>query len=192
MNEETNRKFKLVEEKLIEMQGVSEQMTAKLEGENQTLIGGLQERFAEFDKLETKLKEEFQKCYTEMSSTKAHLDDVERRISSSGVTGGAFTQSSAGWDGKKIKLTGKDCPVAKMTEKMDVLEFRQWLATVERQLEGVHGFKGIDAVMEKLRFAKLKIDKDNHTDMFKNLAIEDPGTFANATCWEFDDTGRFL
>ena len=59
LNDETNRKFKLVEEKLTEMQGVSERMTAKLEGENQTLIGKLQERFAEFDQLEMKLKEEF-------------------------------------------------------------------------------------------------------------------------------------
>ena len=69
---------------------------------------------------------------------------MERRIAISGVIGGMGTGSTAMMDGKKAKLSAKYCPVAKMGDKLGVLEFRQWLMTIERQLESAFDMKGID------------------------------------------------
>ena len=136
---------------------------------------------ANFTELVEKLK-------TEFTSTRKYIDSVERKISSSGVTEGLGT----GGPDKKTKLSAKDCPVSKMAEKMDVLEFRQWLMTVERQLESACGMVGIDAGMEKLRFTREKMDKE----LFHRIIAECDG---DSSCpitsgpeWDFDETTRFF
>ena len=93
---------------------------------------------------------------TEFASTRSYIDSVEKRISESGLAGG--TGTGAGYD-RKSKLSAKDCPVAKLPEKCDILDFRQWLTTIERQLESAFNLVGIDEVFQKMRFIKDKIDK---------------------------------
>ena len=53
----------------------------------------------------------------------------------------------------------KDCPVVKLPEKYDILDFRQWSTTIERQLESAFNLVGIDEVFQNMRFIKDKIDK---------------------------------
>ena len=72
-----------------------------------------------------------------------------RRIRRTGIPGGAGTGAET--NNIKTRRNGKDWPVQKLSEKADVLEFRQWLKTIEFQLESCHGMTAIDKVTDKLR-----------------------------------------
>jgi hypothetical protein len=138
--------------------------------------------------LDAKLQELVVKLQQEFDNTKRYIDHVEKRITESGITGGAGTGS----DTRKAKLSVKDCPVSKMSDKPDILDFRQWMTTVERQLESAFGYMGIDDVFQKIRFLKEKIDKDEFDVIIGNLNASDDSSVRDGVHWDYDDSKRFI
>ena len=130
--------------------------------------------------METRLAAEF-------DSTKKFVTEIEDRIRRTGVAGGTDTGGHAG---KKSKLTTKDCPVMKMQEKINMLEFRQWMVTVELQLESAHDMAGVDKLFEKLRFVRDPITRETYTAMLAGLDGDFEFPITASPAWEFDATTR--
>ena len=125
----------------------------------------------------------------EFESTKKFITEIEDRIRKTGIAGGADTGGHAG---KKSKLTTKDCPVMKMQDKINVLEFRQWMVTVELQLESAHDMVGVDRLFEKLRFIRDPITRDTYTAIIAALDDDFECPINAGPAWEFDATTRFM
>ena len=119
----------------------------------------------------------------EFESTKKFITEIEDRIRKTGVAGGA---DIGGHAGKKSKLTTKDCPVMKMQEKINVLEFRQWMVTVELQLESAHDMVGVDRLFEKLRFIRDPITRETYTAIIAALDDDFECPIHAGPAWEFD------
>ena len=100
--------------------------------------------------------------------------------------GGAGTGSD-----RQVKLDRKDCRVDKLDEKADVIEFRQWIRTVELQLECVYNWQFVDVVFQELRRAKAKVDEDAF-DVIITSAAENSAGKVQHSQWDFDEKSRFL
>ena len=139
-------------------------------------------------KLESSYSELVVKLQEEFANTKRYIDHVEKRITESGMTGGMGTGS----ENKRNKLTVKDCPVSRMSEKPDILDFRQWITTVERQLESAFGYTGIDVVLQKLRFCKEKLCREDFDSIIFQLNADSECSVTDGMQWNFDDSTRFI
>ena len=139
-------------------------------------------------KLESSYSELVVKLQEEFANTKRYIDHVEKRITESGMTGGMGTGS----ENKRNKLTVKDCPVSRMSEKPDILDFRQWITTVERQLESAFGYTGIDVELQKLRFCKEKLCREDFDSIIFQLNADSECSVTDGMQWNFDDSTRFI
>ena len=103
--------------------------------------------------LHANLVTKFAEQYQHNNEAASRIIAVETRLAAQGGFGGAGTD-------KPVKLDRKDCKVEKLEDKADVIDFRQWIRTIELQLESVYNWQFIDLIFQELRRTKSKVSED--------------------------------
>ena len=146
--------------------------------------------------LEAKINAWSSAAHADNQSVKEFVQTIEERIRRTGVAGGAGTGADV--TSIKTRLNAKDCLVQKLSEKADVLEFRQWMKMIKLQLESCHAMIGIEKVTAKLRFMTGSVDAGFYDSLFDeihsdvNASGQPSGPLMCAKAeWGFEDKGRF-
>ena len=143
---------------------------------------------SKFNELEGRCQIEFTSQISKIESIAAFAQECEKKITATGVAGGAGTGRASP---STTKLTTKDVKVDKLIEKADVAEIRRWQRTIELQLENLFGKIHIQDLIIGIRHQR-PITPSSWDELLAKLNGDAEGHKFQDVDWAFESESRWM